>query len=148
MSRHPFDPATGEVLVLDAMTDVERRMSIVPLSELLPRRHELVERVAVLRAKHAAWGTWDATRKIELSRIKMLIRAQATVDGRKVSTIQIDDEAHAHTDYIEFVTLGTTERADWVRLEVLIEAIDFTINRGQSIARFLSAEAFLTPRTG
>jgi len=55
----------------------------------------------------------------------------------------VDEEAHAHPDYIEFITTATTERAKWVKLEAMIDGIDMTINRGQAIARYSAAEAHL-----
>jgi len=140
------DPNTGEIL--DAMTAAESRIGIVPLSELLPRRAGLVNKVCDLRARFGPFGTFDHLRKIELSRIKALIRAQATRDKRKISASEIDDEAHGHPDYFDFITAATLKRAEWVKLESQIEAIEMTINRGQAVARFASAETFLTPRTG
>ena len=141
----PFDETTGEVL--DPMTAAENRMGVTPLSELLPQRQLLIDKVATLRAKFGTWGTWDALRKVELSRLKGLIRAQATRDKRKVSAMQVDEEAHAHPDYIDFVTLATVELSDMIRLEARIEAIDFTIQRGQSVGRYVANELHLEPRT-
>jgi hypothetical protein len=124
------------------MSDVEVQMSIQPIEELLRERDVLVGKVATLRAKFGAFGTWEALRKIELARLRGLIRAQALRDKRKISNDAIDDEAHGHPDYADFVTLGTNQRAEWVKLESLIEGIDFTINRGQSVARFVTSAAY------
>lgn len=137
----PVDRSTGEVL--NGMALTEEKLGLVPLSRLLPRRQQLVDRVATLRAKYSAWGTFDALRKIELSRLKGLIRAQATRDKRKVSALQVDEEAHAHADYVEFVTLATSERATWAKLEARIEAIDFTIQRTQVLIRYATSELHL-----
>lgn len=139
------DPETGEIV--DAMTMLEERIGITPIRKLLAKRAALVSRVCDLRARFSSFGTFDHLRKIELSRIKGLIRAQATRDKRKVSAKDIDDEAHGHPDYFDFITAATLKRAEWVKLESAIEAIDMLVNRGQAVARFASAETFLTPRT-
>lgn len=137
------DRSTGEIL--SDPSDIERRIGIVPLAELLPERQRLVEQVADLRARYGSFGTFSDLRRIELAKCAAIIRAQATQDKRKISAKQVDDEAHAHPAYIDFVILATQQRALWCKLEAKIEAIDFTINRGQSISRFASAELHLTP---
>ena len=122
--------------------DVELQMGIQPVEELLAERMHLITKVADLRARFGSFGTFEALRKIELARLRGLIRAQALRDKRKISNDAIDDEAHGHPDYIEFVTLATVKRAEWVKLEALIEGIDMTINRGQAVARFTASAAY------
>lgn len=125
------------------MGDMEAKMSLQPIEELLAERDHIVNQVADLRARYGSFGTFDHLRKVELSRIKGLIRAQATRDHRKVNNEQVDEEAHAHPDYIDFITTATVERAKWVRLEAMIDGIDMTINRGQAVARYSTAEMHL-----
>lgn len=120
--------------------EVELRAGVDPIDALLHRRRELVDKVAELRAVYGSFGTWDHTRKSELSRIKSLIRLQAMRDNRKMNNDQVDEEAHEHPDYTKFVTLATRERAEYFRLEAQIEDIDYRINRGQALLRFVSSE--------
>ena len=120
--------------------EVELRAGVEPIDALLHRRRELVEKVATLRAICGAFGTWDHQRKCELSRIKSLIRLQCLKDQRKVNNDQVDEEAHEHPDYTRFVSLATKERADYFRLETQVEDIDYRINRGQALIRFVSSE--------
>ena len=129
------------------MTDMELKMSIIPIAELLPERAKLVDKVADLRARFSTFGTWDALRKIELSRIKGLLRAQATRDKRKLTLVQLDEEAHAHADYVDFVIQGTKDRAEWTRCEERIKAMDMTVNRGQAVAKYAVAELHLERST-
>lgn len=125
------------------MADLEAKIGIDSLAELLAKRAELVEEVATLRAKYAAWGLADHVRKIELSRIKGRIRAQAAHDKRKVNNEQVDEEAHADGDYIDLIATMTIERTRWVRLENQIDSIDVTIMRGTALVRFAGNEARL-----
>jgi len=132
-----------DIVARSPMADVEDRLGIEPIDELLAERNALIEKVADLRARYGAFGTADHLRKIQLSQIKSLIRVQALRDKRKVTNDQVDDEAHSHPFYVEHVTTMTSERAEWVRLEARIEAIDMTIMRGQAVARFAANEARL-----
>lgn len=122
------------------MTDAEERLGIEPLEGLLDERRHLTNKVATLRAKYGSFGTADHIRKIELSRLKCMLRVQALREKRKVTADQVDAEAHAHADYVELVTLMTNERAEWVRLENSIDEIDAKIMRGQAVARFVTGE--------
>lgn len=126
------------------MHEVEARMGLTPIDELLAKRRSAVETVATLRAKYGSFGTFEHERKIELARIKARIRAELTASGaNKVTNDQIDDLAHADPAYVDAIITATQQRAEWVRLEAKIEAIDMYIQRGQAIARFLAAEARL-----
>lgn len=125
------------------MADVENRMGLQPVEELLEQRRHLVEKVATLRAQFGPGGSWDALRKIEKERIKAACRAQALRDKVKVTEGFLEEQAYSHPDYVDFVTSATAERAAWIRLEAEIQEIDFIINRGQSVARFVSMERTL-----
>ena len=128
------------------MADIEARASVQPLDELLDERATLILRVAQLRAVHGSFGTWEANRKIMLARLKGQIRAEAqrAATARKMTNDQIDDEAHDHPEYTDFITVSTKDRANWIVLESKIEAIDFKIQRGQAVIRFATAEARLS----
>jgi hypothetical protein len=128
------------------MTDVEQRMQLVPLEDLLQERDDLVSQVARLRAIYGPGGTFDAQRKIELSKAAAVVRAQATLEGKKVTEAYLDEMAHVSEGYVQFIAAATSARADWILLEARIEGIDFTINRGQAVAKYLTAELGLQPR--
>ncbi len=131
------------VRTYDPMADTERRLGLVPVEELLHQRRGIVAKVADLRARYASFGTMEHIRKIELARIAGLIRAQALRDKVKMTAAEVDDAAHSHPDYRDFITEATTQRAEWVKLEAGLEEIDWTLRRGQTIASFLSSEARL-----
>jgi len=121
-------------------TDVEEGMGIEPLEPLLEERLRLVDKSAALAAQYGTWGTWEHTRKAELSRIKMLLRAKAADAETKVTESWLDDAAHNHEDYTSLLALATSQKAIWLRVDARITAIDNRIMRGQAIARFVSAE--------
>lgn len=131
----PIDPA-----LRTPQADVEDRMGIVPLEELLSERDALVRQVAPLRAKHGPFGTWDDLRRIYRAAQAQKIRAQALLDGKKTTEGAVEDAANSEDGYVAFVAQGTSEKAEWAILENRIQGINDQINRGQAIARFLSAE--------
>ena len=123
--------------------EIELRAGVEPIDGLLGMRRSVIEAVAALRAVYGPFGTWDHSRKSELSRIKSLIRLQAMKDNRKMNNDQVDEEAHEHPDYTKFVVQATRERSEYFRLEAKVEDIDYRINRGQALIRYVSSE----PRT-
>lgn len=123
--------------------EIQDRMGIDPLEELLSERDALVKQVAPLRARHGSFGTFDALRKVELATIAASLRAQAVLDGRKVTEAGLDEAAHADPRYIQFVTTATLEKAEWAILENRIQGVNDTINRGNVVGRFLAQEAGL-----
>ena len=134
-SPSAFPPDRGEL---------ELRAGIEPLEKLLAERHGLVNQVADLRAKYGSWGTFEHIRKIEISRLKSLVRIEAMRDKRKLNNDQVDEEAHGHVDYHEFILEATRARAEYFRLESQIENIDYRVNRGQALARFAASEMSLS----
>jgi hypothetical protein len=132
---------TGSLRPASAMADAEVRMGLEPIENLLDERERLVAEVAELRAKYGAFGVWDHIRKTELAQLRMRLRAEWTaVGGKRPTNDQLDDEAHAHPEYIDLIRQTLADRTRWVRLEERLAGIDFLINRGQSVARFVTAE--------
>jgi len=126
--------------------EVEHRMGIEPISELLARRDRLVRDGARLRARHGPFGTWDSERKMVLEKGAAVIRARAAARGTKITESQIESEKHTADEYVAFLTESLSEKSDWLILENEIQSINDLVNRGQAISRYLAAEIALTPR--
>lgn len=131
------------VTAYSPMAETEQKLGLRPLEELLDKRRALVEKASDLHARYGAFGTWDHIRKSELSRIAGLLRAQYTAGNVKVTEAQLDQQAHAHPEYIALITTATNQRAEYSKLQADIEAIDFEIRRGEMIGRYLTSEARL-----
>lgn len=135
---------SDSLTVRSPMRNVETRIGVQPIDELLAQRDRLVERGATLRSRYGAFGTFDHLRKIELARLAGLTRAQAMRDKLpKMTAAEIDDAAHSHPDYRDFITQATVERAEWAKVEAQIENIDATIQRANAMIRFMTSEARL-----
>lgn len=133
-------------ITVTALGEIEARMGIPSIEQLLAERDDLVKQVAPLRARHGPFGTYDALRKVELSTIASALRAQAVADGRKMTEAAIDEAAHADSRYVAFITQATQEKAEWAVQENAIQGINDAINRGNVVGRFLSQEVGLSPR--
>ena len=120
--------------------EIEARMGIAPLEQLQDERRTLVDRSATLAARFGSFGTWDAERKIILSGIKAMLRAQAVRDKVRTTEGSLDDEAHGHPDYRDFITRSTSERAEWIKLDRRIQDITERVNRGQMLGKFAAWE--------
>src|SRR3990167_5952971 len=126
-----------------ALGDVEARMQLVPLETLLAERDALVKQVAPLRARHGTWGVYDDLRKVHLSKVATVIRAQAVAAGERKTEAQIEQEAHADERYVAWVVEATKQKERFYVLENRIQGITDTIMRGQAIARYLAQEVGL-----
>jgi hypothetical protein len=121
-------------------TDIELRAGVDPLEGLLAERARLVGRVSQLRPLFGKTDGWDLQRGIELARIKGLIRAHATQQKEQITVAQIEAEAHAHPQYVAFVTRGLKMMEEWVQVEERLKTIEMTINRDQALLRYVASE--------
>jgi hypothetical protein len=128
---------------LTTMGEIESRIGIPPLEELLAERDHFVQQVAPLRARHGPFGSYNDLRKIELAQIAQVLRLQAMRDSVKQTEAALDEAAHADPRYVAFVVQATKEKAEWAILENQIQGIEDTINRGQAVARFAAMETAL-----
>lgn len=128
------------IVARSRMADIEERLGIEPIDQLLAERYKLVERVADLRARHGAFGVWDHERKTLLATLRMKARALATRDGLKVTEAWLDDNAHSAPEYDEAVAKATMDRSELTLVEAKIEAIDATIQRANALTRFVTSE--------
>ena len=126
--------------------DVELRMGIEPIADLLAQRDALIGKVARLRARHGPFGTWDSERKVALSVAADVIRARASAAGRKITEAEIDLKSHVAESYVDFLMESLSEKATWIELENKIQDISDLIMRGNVVGRFVSQEVGLTPR--
>lgn len=114
---------------------VETAVGVKGVGELVDERTHLVQQSAKLRALHGSFGMWDHQRKILLAKLRAAIRGGAVASGAKMTEAAIDDAAHSHPDYIEFITSGVIEKEQWIRAEADIEGIDFQFYRDQGVLK-------------
>jgi len=124
--------------------ELQIKMGIPPIESLLAERDELVAKVARLRARHGPFGLFDAERKVALATAAALVRGQAALEQRKITESAIEEGAHTHSSYVDFITAALSEKADWIVAENRIDSIGDMIRRGDVAGRFVTAELGLS----
>ena len=127
----------------DARDDMELRAGVEPLDQLLDERQHLVEKVANLFALYGPGGVADSIRKNEEKRLSGMLRAMAVAQSQKITESALEEGARSHPDYLAITAAHTTGRADYFKLNAMLEAIEFKIQRGQALLRFAASEARL-----
>jgi len=142
----PQDSVTvpDTVAPVSTLSDIELRMGIPSLESLLAERDTLVKELAPLRAKHGPGGIFGDLRKAELAKVAAMIRAMAVGSQQKVTEAFIEESAHQHPTYTDFLTQATVEKARYFELENRAMGIADLIQRGNAVARYLAAEAHLS----
>lgn len=123
------------------MRDIEERIGIVPLDQLLQERGELVESSADLFARYGPYGTAEARLKTALAVAELQVRAD--FEGSKVTEKFVEARARTHPLYLAAVDATETGRAKWAVAQDRIQGCTDAINRGQVLARAYANE----PRT-
>lgn len=138
--QRPARPAPEPLPSQSDTADMEAKIGVDPVAALLDKRWRLVLKVADLRAKYGSQGVGEALRKVELSKIKGLVRMKALQEHRKINNEIVDEEAHASDQYQEFLIHMSQERARWAKIEEAISDIDFRLYRGQALIRYSAME--------
>lgn len=131
-------------IVATALGEIESRMGVPPIEMLLAERDDLVKQVAPLRAKHGPGGTYQDVRKLLLAQLAARLRAVAVGEERKITEAALEEGAHSHQEYVEFIAQATEEKAHYFEIENRITGIADQINRGQAVARYLASEIALS----
>jgi len=121
-------------------SEAEQRAGVEPIDVLLAEREHIIESLAPLWAEYGPGGIGEHRLSAERARITGLLRAMAAADEKKITEAALETGSRAHPDYLKLMAEQTTDRADFFRLQERLRAIDFRINRGQSLLRAYAAE--------
>lgn len=122
------------------MSELEAGLGIEPVDVIIQRHRRLREKHAELWGKYGPGGVADHLRKSELARLKELLRAKAAQAGTKVTEASLDDAAHDHPDYRDFLAMMLADRATLFETEAKLKEIEWTFQRSQSLIRNASFE--------
>lgn len=122
------------------MYDIESRVGIEPLDQLLARRAELVAEAASLYAVYGPFGTIEHRRKVALAMSELQVRADFESRGLKVTEGKVDATARTHSTYLKFLEEMEAGRAQWLVTETDIQGITDRINRGNQLTRYAATE--------
>jgi hypothetical protein len=125
------------------MSDIEDRIGIVGLDELLARRQELTKEAASLYAVYGPFGTAEHRRKIVLAMAELRVRADLALTAEKATEGKVDAMARTHAMYLEFIDAMEAGRAEWLVAETKLQSIADHIQRGNALMRFATQEVRL-----
>lgn len=120
--------------------DIESNAGVESVDELLAKRFTIVEELAPLWAEYGPGGLGESRLSAERARLVEYLRSMAAKDERKVTESGLETASRAHKDYLDKMAEITTERAKFFKLQEQMRAIDFKINRGQSLLRAYASE--------
>ena len=122
------------------MRDIEARIGIEPLDELLDLRGKLVAQAASLYALYGPFGTAEHRRKVSLAMAELQVRRDLTDSGEKATEGKVDAMARTHPTYLGFLDGMEAGRAEWLVTETRIQSITDRISRGNALTRYAATE--------
>lgn len=102
----------------------------------LDNLHHLDLTIAPLRARYGPGGTFDHERKVLLASFRDEARLTKLQAGEKTTEAALDDVAHAHVGYQEFIERALTERTQMATLEAERVRLDGLIALYRSMIYF------------
>lgn len=127
------------------MGDLEAKIGIPSIEELLAERDELVKQAAPLWAKYGPGEVWTHIRKSTLSTLELLYRAKAADANPPEKMTDAIASAKAHDDerYTDLLTQAVKDRETLYLLQDRIDAVNQMIMRGNVVASYAKQEARL-----
>ena len=125
------------------MSDIENRVGIVELDELLARRQELTQQAASLYAVYGPFGTCEHRRKVVLATAELQVRSDLAATQEKATEGKVDALARTHSMYLDFLDAMEAGRAEWLVAETKLQAIADHIQRGNALMRYATQEVRL-----
>jgi len=119
------------------MTEIEKRIGIMPIDELLEYRELLVAEAASLYAVFGPFGTVEHRRKVALALAELQVRAEAT---EKMTEGKVDALARSHPTYLKFLDEMEAGRASWLLTETKIQNVADRITREHALVRYAASE--------
>lgn len=120
--------------------DIEDRIGIDPLDQLLAEREQLVGQAASLYAVYGPFGTAEHRRKVALAAAELQVRATLTDSGEKATEGKVDAMSRTHPTYLAYLDGLEAGRAEWLVTETKLQAITDRIQRGNVLSRYVASE--------
>ena len=136
----------------DATGDKERLLGITPMDDALSAYLAAADEVAPLKASHGTNGTFEHDRKALLAALRIGLRRSALSDPRlraigRLTDSAVDDLAHGHPDYAQFLGRSKAEKTRMVELDAAMTAVGMLTNRHNLLLRLDVADRTNMPRS-
>lgn len=128
----------------------ERLLGLLPVDDIVEAYMVATSAYAPLRAKHGTNGTFEHDRKALLANLRVGIRRHAQTPAMRVqkalTDAAIDDLAHAHPEYQQFLTDSRSEKQQMAELEGTMASLTMLANRHNLLLRLDVADRTNLPR--
>jgi len=126
------------------MHDWEDKIGISHLDQLHAARETIVGKLADLRAMHGPFGKFDPIRKQKVGAFAEIVRAEYAAKGQKITEKRIEYLAHAHPDYVAWLTQMLKEHAKMIDYDYELKGIEDRIVRETAIIGYARSEIGMT----
>jgi len=127
-------------IVARAFKEAQVRAGAPDLDDLHDKRRTIIETHGELMALHRNKSLLDARRKETLALCALEVRNQLENEGKKATEAMVDNMAHAHPRYRQWISDTIVEGAKALMYENLVQEVDELVNRGQAVMRQYSSE--------
>lgn len=126
--------------VTTARREIEGRIGVAPIEDLLAELAATEEEWSQLYGQHGPGGAFDAYRKAYRAVIACEIRDAAATAGRKVTESEVEDRACAHPKYQRLLDQAIIDRARFAALDARRASVMERVRRDNRLVDFRSRE--------
>ena len=129
-----------DVIVAQMFRESQARAGVPDLEDIHDKRRTIIETHGELMALHRNKSLLDARRKEMLALCALEVRNQLEKGGGKFTEKLVEDKAHAHPRYSQWLSDTIVGGAKALMYENLVQECDELVNRGQAVMRQYSSE--------
>ncbi len=127
-------------IVALSFREAQARAGVPDLEDIHDKRRTIIETHGELMALHRNKSLLDGRRKEVLALCALETRHEHEKAGLKYTEKSIEDKAHAHPRYSQWLSDTIVGGAKALMYENLVQECDELVNRGQSVMRQYSSE--------
>ena len=129
-----------DIIVAKMFREAQARAGVPDLDDLHDKRRTIIETHGELMALHRNKSLLDARRKETLALCALEVRHKHETAGTRVTEKLVEDEAHVHPRYRQWISDTIVGGAKALMYENLVQEVEETVNRGQSVMRQYTQE--------
>ena len=130
----------ADIIVATMFREAQARAGVPDLDDLHDKRRTIIETHGELMALHRNKSLLDARRKETLALCALEVRHKHETAGTRVTEKLVEDEAHVHPRYRQWISDTIVGGAKALMYENLVQEVEETVNRGQSVMRQYTQE--------
>jgi hypothetical protein len=129
-----------DIIVAKMFREAQARAGVPDLDDLHDKRRTIIETHGELMALHRNKSLLDGKRKETLALCALEVRDRFETEGKKVTEARVDDEAHVHPRYRQWLSDTIVDGAKALMYENIVNECNELIKRGDSAMYQYSSE--------